>query len=393
MKKRKIYLHIGTEKTGTTSIQEFLYENREALIHKGYYFIQSAGVRNNRALPSYAMRDDITDDFFQDRNINTPEEREKFREDTKLSLDQEISSLPDSIHSIIISSEHFHSRNTSSSQVNIIKNLLSPYFSDIKIICYLREQTETLSSLYSTLIKSGTIYDFSYHLKFCTPRNPYYNFETMLKNWVDNFGEDKLCVRRFDRKSFINSDLIDDFLSCLDTEPSEDFSRTKKLQNESLNPLGQVLGLTINQAFPNQLSDKTITSKKRKLLAMIDKNFAGKGVSVTPEQYSEIFEAFRETNRVVNRKYLNSEGDLFPFKEPVNNHINIDQNSILKLILQLIDFTPLPGSFADFFRDTALLYETQDLEKAFIFMELAQRIRPDGVVINKKLNEYREKLK
>ncbi|HEC1770809.1 TPA: hypothetical protein R1738_001409, partial [Campylobacter lari] len=31
------YLHIGTPKTGTTSIQSFLYKNKELLNNKGYY--------------------------------------------------------------------------------------------------------------------------------------------------------------------------------------------------------------------------------------------------------------------------------------------------------------------------------------------------------------------
>ena len=37
-KKKTIYLHIGVSKTGTTSIQRFLYKNRELLKDKGILY-------------------------------------------------------------------------------------------------------------------------------------------------------------------------------------------------------------------------------------------------------------------------------------------------------------------------------------------------------------------
>ena len=35
---KKIYLHIGTAKTGTTSLQKYLYENRNKLILDGFIY-------------------------------------------------------------------------------------------------------------------------------------------------------------------------------------------------------------------------------------------------------------------------------------------------------------------------------------------------------------------
>jgi len=43
---KKIILHIGTEKTGTTSIQEFLNLNRVALRDKGFLAPNSGGERH-----------------------------------------------------------------------------------------------------------------------------------------------------------------------------------------------------------------------------------------------------------------------------------------------------------------------------------------------------------
>ena len=75
----KAIVHIGTEKTGTTSIQRYLYLNRKKLKNSGFHFIQSAGNTNNRAIPAYCISDDRNDDFFRVEGIATPQEREDFR--------------------------------------------------------------------------------------------------------------------------------------------------------------------------------------------------------------------------------------------------------------------------------------------------------------------------
>lgn len=41
------YVHIGTEKTGTTSIQEFLYINKSIIQKQNYFFAQSIGIKNH----------------------------------------------------------------------------------------------------------------------------------------------------------------------------------------------------------------------------------------------------------------------------------------------------------------------------------------------------------
>ena len=53
---RRVLIHIGTEKTGTTTIQEFLHINREKLYSKGIVFLKSPGERNQvRDLVTYCM--------------------------------------------------------------------------------------------------------------------------------------------------------------------------------------------------------------------------------------------------------------------------------------------------------------------------------------------------
>lgn len=52
----------------------------------------------------------------------------------------------------------------------------------------------------------------------------------------------------------------------------------------------------------------------------------------------------------------------------------------------------LNNEHADFFKNLSLSYENYDVEKSFNLMLIANRIRPKGPFINKKIDELREKL-
>ena len=129
---KKLYLHIGTEKTGTTSIQSFLDKNRGVLSDNGFHLLACGGKKNQRAIPSYCMADDHYDDYFLDRQIDNIEKKQKFRKKIYEAFNEEMNSLGGSVHSVIISSEHFHSRLESRAEVERFKQLMSDYFSEIK---------------------------------------------------------------------------------------------------------------------------------------------------------------------------------------------------------------------------------------------------------------------
>ena len=58
-----LILHIGTEKTGTTSIQEFLAINRAALAEQGLHVPEFLGARSHRWAAYMAENADRVDGF------------------------------------------------------------------------------------------------------------------------------------------------------------------------------------------------------------------------------------------------------------------------------------------------------------------------------------------
>jgi hypothetical protein len=104
----KFYVHIGTEKTGTTTLQKFLHFNRFKLIEAGYAYTISADVANNRLLPMTAYPLNRRDEETRLRGIISDVELAKFQKKTIKALQAEIASL--ACPGVIFSSEHIQSR-------------------------------------------------------------------------------------------------------------------------------------------------------------------------------------------------------------------------------------------------------------------------------------------
>ena len=114
----------------------------------------------------------------------------------KHRFSQEIESITDD-KSVIISSEHFHSRLETREEIERLFALLKKRFSEIKVLVYLRRQIQVAVSLYSTLCRTGG-YRESIFPKNITEDNHYYNYYLLLEKWSNVFGQENLVPRIFE---------------------------------------------------------------------------------------------------------------------------------------------------------------------------------------------------
>ncbi len=156
----KIYLHIGTEKTGTTSIQLFLSKNREELSNNKIMYSKVLGDPNNIRLSIALQNIDKIDDSRIHSKIITKESIVNFRDELSNDLSEEIHREKPDI--LIISSEYLSSRMDNPDELERLKAFLNQFSEDITVIVYLRRQDKFFESLYSTAIKKGHIMDFSF---------------------------------------------------------------------------------------------------------------------------------------------------------------------------------------------------------------------------------------
>ena len=84
-------LHIGTEKTGTTSLQAALSSHRESLSKQGVLYARAPGQRNSRSLAAAFSTKRDEDDYLIEQEISDSRKFELWKSQLLASIDDEIS--------------------------------------------------------------------------------------------------------------------------------------------------------------------------------------------------------------------------------------------------------------------------------------------------------------
>lgn len=138
-------LHIGSIKTGTSLLQDWLYANRPQLSIQGVYLSDLLGKPNNRLFPAYFRQD--LDDWAKRNKVSTVEEKEAFFEHFEVDLSREIKAAGKDHEVFIISSEHIHDRVRNLDEIENIRSFLAAHFSSVDVICYFRDPYSQAVSL------------------------------------------------------------------------------------------------------------------------------------------------------------------------------------------------------------------------------------------------------
>jgi hypothetical protein len=294
-------LHIGAEKTATTTLQQFLYRNRAVLAARGVALTDTAGHPNNRKLAAFALSPGRTDDYFRNRGILTAPERAAFVRDTRAAFEAEVAALPGSVHSVVLTGEHMHSRLTDAASVQRLRGLLAPLFPEIRVVCYVREQAAVVQSLYSTAIRAGHDIGFDSFVQGCTPDKPRYNYHASLSLWAAVFGADRVQARLFDKVT--GGDICADFRATLDALAPEArldagaFDPVPAPLNRALGACGLELGRMVNAVLGRG-------PQQRAIMAALERSeLAGQGVLAFPRAPA-IHAAFDASNRAFAQAFL-----------------------------------------------------------------------------------------
>ena len=304
----KAIIHIGTEKTGTTTIQHFLHKNRQALKHRGIAYLRTPGLKNQRKLAVYAMGRKREDAYIKKHNISSPVKKRDWEEDFKEKLYEELRRLDNRIHTVIFSSEHIHSRLRSEKEIQNLWDLLSPWFSEVRILVYLRRQDQVALSAYSTKLKVGGTPDKIFNMD-ARPDVHYYNHYKTLTKWSNVFGADAITVRLFGVGKFTNSDLISDFLESAGIKIGRELLRPENL-NESLSWKSQHLLQRYNSKYPrfddsgyNEFNDYV----REVLLQKLESRYPGEGELPTREEAIAFYSKFKKNNDKVAGEWFDRE--------------------------------------------------------------------------------------
>ncbi|ELP9120248.1 hypothetical protein QTU61_000792 [Campylobacter lari] len=311
------YVHIGTHKTGTTSIQLFLKENIDLLQKQGIYCPQSTTMWNRI---QHRMLKPILEECFNnriDRNSNElicHIKTEHYR--------HEIDNLKNEINlnknkKFLFSDEGFSWWFADKEKVKLIKFFFNELgFKNIVIILYLREFQDFFNSLTSEDIKNGRMY---FKTNLYADKNPYINsfdYAYICKNYSDIFGKENMTVRLFDKNEFYQGDLLKDFIHSIGLEWDNEFIIPPK-QNETLDLIGIELLDRFNNILPkdaNFIIDRFFQNSKDPHLKFQAKK----------ELMQSYLNHFKESNEWVRKEFFPHKERLFPKKDLSNYKENYE---------------------------------------------------------------------
>lgn len=317
---KKLILHIGTEKTGTTSIQEFLLKNRDVLRMNGIFMPEtpSSSAPNHRKLATACFNSGRIDDSFVDYKIIDFFE---WQESTLKIIEDELRSSCLDTH--ILSSEHFSSRLTTHDEIDRLFNFLSDIYAEIKVIIYFRRQDEYAVSLYSTNLKSGGVGKDIIPSGMLPDR---YDYHSICNKWAKVFGRKNIIARQFDRNILKNGSVLSDFCNIAGINENQ----TKEVQletNPSLEPLAQEVLRLYNKIT---ITDKSLLTIKSQLVSYLEQNYSGKPRLPQKQFVLDWYSQFEDSNQLLFTEYFR-EGDSFNddfSKYPVewpNVHFTLEQ--------------------------------------------------------------------
>ncbi len=246
----KCILHIGTEKTGTTSIQDFLVANQAALSKQRIAISTALGQGNNRALALYFQ--DNLDDMSRRLRLTSMDAQRAHFAPVLEEFKAEVEAARANHDLFVISTEHLHSRMESTETVRAVRDFLGALCEDTQVYIYIREQARLAESIYSTWIEGGggslTLEEFA---READVGNPYYDYDLLLHMWEDAFGIEALHPKVYRRDGLERGDVRKDFIyNALELTDFSYLHFPALESNRSLGSWGLVIGRTLNKVMP-----------------------------------------------------------------------------------------------------------------------------------------------
>lgn len=307
---KTLYLHIGTSKTGTTTIQTYCGINREQLKSKGvlfpimpYHYDRITENRNGHFL--YAM-------IYE----NGVRNKEKEKQVLKQELDYIVDCFKD-YDNVLLSEESIWWA-TATRRKGLWKYLQEHSQQNnyqVKIIVYLRRQDQFMMSRYNQIIKTDTGGGTQRFYEYFKDMNGKYkcvmNYRQRLDYMAKFFPKENIVVKRFDRSYFYNGDLNADFLHILGVEIDDTFAELSKDEN---------LGISVQSGelkrVLNRLGTMTF-AENQKLLQMLNECevlLPKREVSImTTEHIEKFMKKFIDDNESIAVDYIGDGKPMFNY--------------------------------------------------------------------------------
>lgn len=278
----KVIIHIGTHKTGTTSLQRFLASNEELLEQQGRILYPNIGRNKRKGYHHPLFKLLYAGEFtaYQEMAASILREAENR-----------------SCHTVLLSSEVL-SRATLTDE--ILREIHQSFqHCEVSILVYFRQQDSYLQSIYAEKVKRGRLAAPETILDIDTD---YLNYFKFTERYARVFGEHAMMVRSFDREK--GPKLYQHFLSALHISEHSAFHYPVKRANVSYpNRLLEALRLTNRWKLVRFFMKRKAVLKFARTLAKRYPTYMNTPILLSEQQAEEVRARFAESNRALVERY------------------------------------------------------------------------------------------
>ena len=309
---QRIYLHIGRHKSGTSSIQNFICNNRDLFNNYDLYY-PKAGIRG-------IAHHDLAGLF---RHSLVKSEIDKKNAIESALIEQLHEEIDQQEKDVLISSEDFQNSNP-----ELIKAAFEGY--EVIVLIYIRNQIDYVASAYAQKV---------WATNYCCSMEEYFNssfngdYLTFLKKWNLAFNGN-VRVRKFSRESLHKKDIVADLFYCmLEKKDEKLLARLLEREHTDSSPslTSELLSFKLLLNSSDVECDKVTRRRLCGVLNVLSLEKETPPVRVTSKIAQSCRENFEDLNRKLSVEYFDGQ-ELFNLNRPVSEPYDISKDRFESLI-------------------------------------------------------------
>jgi hypothetical protein len=331
-------LHIGSGKTGTSSIQLLLGRNRERLVEEGWLYPRSPSDDRQRharvgrfVQPDEELAKDLR---WRGESHASPQ---AFRRASRRALvaEHEASGLD----RVLLSDEALYG----SPEVALrrLRRFTDRFADRVRLVVYLRRQDDHLISRYQQVVKVGEVRRLDERTRTVDFSAPY-DYHRRLSGWRSIMAPAAFLVRPFERERFAEGSLYQDFLRAAGIDVAADDLAPVEPQNESLDAQAVEFLRILNLYRVENEGARAGMINNRPVVVRLAAASTGPVLTLPEPVLDAFMEKWRDSNAAVAREFLDEpDGQLF--RKPRRTRATTTQQHLEPaLVDRYLDLLDLP---------------------------------------------------
>ncbi|MCR5450996.1 MAG: hypothetical protein K6F00_00045 [Lachnospiraceae bacterium] len=328
---KTLYLHVGTPKTGTTAIQNFLGDNKSKL--------KELGVCYPKFKTHYKRARSVRNGHWLCRGIASEEEYDEFMN----TLFSEAEKYP----KLVMTDEGLWNFNHDEDFWKNLKKTLEEHDICLKVIVYFRRQDSYAFSYWGQKVKelSYFYYTFSEYIysgEYLEKSE--LDYTKVLNHVAESIGKENIIVRPYEKDQYEGSrgDILSDFLKILGVEWQDDFKMVKRHNNVSMADSVLEAKRLMNTVKAFRKKNVTLRLYLERIQDELEaEGKLGRRTGVDARFRKRLLNKFKECNEYIAREYLGREDGIL-FREQIKTYDNeldtFKRSELEEIYRRLLDY-------------------------------------------------------